>query len=70
MGMVGIADSPERITNAMMNDFVTMIAGVNHCNWLMEARYRGKDGLPALRRTVERLAAGESQADGDSKHLY
>jgi len=67
MCLCGIADVPGQITGAMIGKFRVMIEGVNHFNWLLKAEYEGRDILPALRKTVEKLAEKEMETAAPEK---
>jgi alpha-galactosidase len=66
MCLCQIAEKPEDITDNMLNEFESVIVGVNHFNWLKEAKYKGKNVIPSLRQTIERLAESEKKLQGQT----
>ncbi|MFH1969385.1 MAG: glycoside hydrolase family 4 [Verrucomicrobiota bacterium] len=66
MCLCQIAEKPECITDNMLNEFESVIVGVNHFNWLKEAKYKGENVIPSLRRTIERLAESEKKLPGQA----
>lgn len=57
------------IKNADIDKFDMTIAGVNHFNWLLDARYDGEDVMELIAERIRELSMREG-TDSDSKTSY
>jgi alpha-galactosidase len=56
-------------TLANLKKWKRVVAGVNHFTWMMECTFKGKDVIPAIRRSMEKDAAQETN-EGQSKRKF
>jgi alpha-galactosidase/6-phospho-beta-glucosidase family protein len=62
MRLAGVIEDHETETPEMVEKFEYKIGGINHCTFMTECRYDGKDRLPVFKENLERYAKMEQMA--------
>jgi alpha-galactosidase len=61
VGLLPMDATAEALTPDFMRDLEFHISGVNHCTWVYNFRYKGKDMLPKLKASLKKGAREEKK---------